>query len=606
MNYNYYNSSINRLSTESKCYSKKKIMNVLSESKLKSDIKNQIIKRDKLVDNYNNRIKNFANEMIYRPIKVNNYKNNETTTRAKYYNENLDKIIGKQGFTFSQFITDKERLEKLKKEKIDKEKLLFNKNKYQQNENNLDNENLSKKKKYKSDLTIDELALLDLIVQPQFRFKHRTEVERIVDTLSNNNILSTNQRKLIDRKLYPEASININKNNNLSKRNKLLTKNKLKPQIINYDYINNELNKLTEIKSKEAKIKYPDYIYSYKDYLNKIKENSDVNYNTQKNNNNNNYASHNVLTLSAKRRKFNIKSSIQLLGEINNEAKKLLKNLNTKTYFKGTSSIPYNKYINCNNDNKNINSIFNSFHVGKKLKSAFKNFSDNSIKKDKNNLLNNKNYIKTYNDDVFFPVSQNDFYSNSNTYNNEASLNYKDEDEANEFKLNYNPLLKFEENIVDYNKLRNVRRLFVNSQKNDNNLGNTNITNNILFTPNNINEEKQIKQAAYKNLIKRLVKNKLKKNISVYHTKLLDSKDELNKDDDKVIIGSESVHKEDLQKIALRVLHKCGYYTTKNNNNKNSHCVREGKTCITNGKTIKEFEKDKGLDFIYRNLKWDT
>lgn len=256
----------------------------------------------------------------------------------------------------------------------------------------------------------------------------------------------------------------------------------------------------------------------------------------------------------------------------NHDAKKILRYLHNKTYFKGVSSI-------CNinrskfNMNMNINTNSNIPNSVSTINSPNNNNASNKSNNIKKKLIeqgfSSKNQIK---EDIFFPSSQNDFYKNKN------------EDET-EFKLNYNPLVKFEENVVDYNKLRRAKYLYtrdVNKENDDH------------------NETKENGNASrYPSLIKKLVKSRYKNKYNQPTYKSVDYNEDIKKDEEKVVIDSETINKDDLDKIALRILKKCNYSQKKNKNNNIIHESRTGKTCITNGLSVKDFEKEKGLDYFY-------
>lgn len=64
----------------------------------------------------------------------------------------------------------------------------------------------------------------------------------------------------------------------------------------------------------------------------------------------------------------------------------------------------------------------------------------------------------------------------------------------------------------------------------------------------------------------------------------------LRVDDEKIMIGSESLSKSKINEIANKILNACNVYHSKNKNNKNCLKAGSGKLMITNGLTIKEFE----------------
>lgn len=408
--------------------------------------------KERLIEKYNNRVKNFTLEMIHRPIKINDLEDPIQSTRALYYDETSNKILAGKGFVFSNYVTEKERLKSLDDAKR-KEK--------QRIESNIQN-NKSQ--------NIEDKIMIGLIQQPQMRYKPRTQLERIVENLLNHNIISSNEKKAYDRQ-FKGATLKENLHNGVE----LITAENL-----------HSFNK-----------------ESIQDSLKRGKLRAD-----------------------------------------NKEAKRILKHFHKKTFFKGSTSINHSKYL--------------------KLPALIQGADINSKKKKVDTSLQSK-VIK---DDIFFPVSQNDFYTQ----------NEKTEDA--EFKLNYNPLVKFEENLVDYNKLRRAKFL---SEKD-----------------NRASDDDEDRKQCYNKLVKNLVKNKHKRRKSI--NKNNENMDEDKKEAEKVVIGTETINKEDINKIALKVLHQCNYFHEKSKNNPTSHQIRQGKTSITNGLTIKEFEKEKGLEYTYKGL----
>ena len=111
-----------------------------------------------------------------------------TNSRQQYYKENEKLILGRHGFIFRMDPTTKEKLEMLKEEK-NKINNLFNKS--ENIKRNLNFGKLASKniiESYKSQ-TIDRKQLIksksqaDILAQPILRFKNRTDLERICDSI---------------------------------------------------------------------------------------------------------------------------------------------------------------------------------------------------------------------------------------------------------------------------------------------------------------------------------------------------------------------------------------------------------------------------------------
>lgn len=233
----------------------------------------------------------------------------------------------------------------------------------------------------------------------------------------------------------------------------------------------------------------------------------------------------------------------------NKEAKKIMKHLHFKTHFKASASLIV--------DN-------NALKIPEKYLSTVKNSvkQKNQITIDFNKLKNVKYkdiYKSKEKEFNLMPVSQNNFYKNENN-------------DDPDFKLNYNPLVKFEENSVDYLKLRKLKALI-----------------------NNNHGDFDSKVSKYPSLVKRLIKNKKNKNLLTEHDgAALDEK----KDDDKVVIDHVTINKNETDKIATKILYKCNYFHKKSKNNDVIHKSRKGKLMCTNGMTVRDFEKEYGFEFV--------
>ncbi len=117
----------------------------------------------KLVDNYEKRISNFVLKLAEKPIIVKKQKNKPLTSREEYYARNSNKIIDKKGFSFKFYKTEKERID----EYINEKKKIAN----------YISKNSKKKIKKSPEITL---------IQPSMRFKARTDLERVYDTLILN------------------------------------------------------------------------------------------------------------------------------------------------------------------------------------------------------------------------------------------------------------------------------------------------------------------------------------------------------------------------------------------------------------------------------------
>ena len=133
----------------------------------------------KLINNYENRIKDFVLKMVENPIIVKKEKDKYMTTRQELYASSSNKILDKKGFVFTSFKSDKERVNDFMRRKEALNKYLTKK--------------LPKNRK-----TAEFLKKLQEIkfTQPSMHFKARTELEKVYDILRKTNTLNKEQKFL--------------------------------------------------------------------------------------------------------------------------------------------------------------------------------------------------------------------------------------------------------------------------------------------------------------------------------------------------------------------------------------------------------------------------
>lgn len=492
----------------------------------KKEINTRKLENLNMIDKYNNRVRVFTYEMIDKPIYINDLGSPVENTRKAFLEEENSKIKGKKGFVFSSYITEKERLSAMEFERMKEQQRVIR---------------LTAKKH-----NIDEKILLGLIQQPQMRYKPRTDIERIVDTLSANNLILGSERKVLNKQL---KTMNIG------------VPFKITAESLSNPYLRQNIqgkNPLLNLNTTTAA-----YAANLESYLDTLVLQGKGNIPSDKK-----LSSTNLHTDFASVKKQSILETRERAKKRfnNKDAKKILKHLHQKTHFKASTSLIFDKNLNIPNEYQSIIQQFNNAKSQGNIspKTSIYEYSEQLKKKKQVSDL-----IKPqYKEDMFFPVSQNNFYK-------------QDNDEV-DFKLNYNPLIKFEENVVDYNKLRKAKNIFTKEE----------------------NEEDGEKKASkYPNLVKRLIKNskaKRGKSFKLYNTNDTNI-DEMKKEDDKVIIDKETINKNETDKIAMKILYKCNYFHKKNKNNDVIHEARKGKTMVTNGMSVKEFEKEYGLEFINYN-----
>ena len=122
-----------------------------------------IRQRDKMVFNHRNRIKKFVLDLVKKPIFIEDVIMHDN----KFYNSDdkryRNQSASPQKFIFNRFLTDKERIKQLELTKKEESQKII---------------------KYK---TLSEERKARKYEQPTMRFKHRTQLERIVDQLNHYN-----------------------------------------------------------------------------------------------------------------------------------------------------------------------------------------------------------------------------------------------------------------------------------------------------------------------------------------------------------------------------------------------------------------------------------
>ena len=167
---------------------KKKQKEEENKKKLDYNIKlSKIHKRnlEKFTKNYEERVKNFMYDMTSHPIYLQNSNTKISTNREDFLNEEKDKILSKSGFIHSIYRTDRENA--LEYDKKHKELMNYleinntkkNQNNLHYNKNYIFNEYENNSQKYKRIVRIN---------QPSMRFKPRSDLERIYDTMVDYRI----------------------------------------------------------------------------------------------------------------------------------------------------------------------------------------------------------------------------------------------------------------------------------------------------------------------------------------------------------------------------------------------------------------------------------
>lgn len=111
-------------------YNYYKHLSLINDNKLNEEVikkeehidKTRQIKNKRLINNYENKVKQFMYKMANKNYEVKDISRKINNTREEFLQECSNMIKGKTGFSFSNFLTDKERIEKIEKEKRELEK----------------------------------------------------------------------------------------------------------------------------------------------------------------------------------------------------------------------------------------------------------------------------------------------------------------------------------------------------------------------------------------------------------------------------------------------------------------------------------------------------
>jgi hypothetical protein len=168
--YNYYTEEKRKKESKTKLKEKK------DQNKMKQK---RHIERDQLVANYESRLKNFVYTMAAEPVHIKEYQPIIETCRKQLYDEEANKILDRHGFILKGYKTEKERIEEYLRER---------------NEAYLAHSPRETKNSFHS------LKRNPTLIQPNMRFKPRSDIERIYD-INNEYNIGRIDKKIIERHL---------------------------------------------------------------------------------------------------------------------------------------------------------------------------------------------------------------------------------------------------------------------------------------------------------------------------------------------------------------------------------------------------------------------
>ena len=223
--------------------------------------------------------------------------------------------------------------------------------------------------------------------------------------------------------------------------------------------------------------------------------------------------------------------------DLNNEAYGFLSSYHYKTHFKAAEEIAESNY-KYDKNNKNKNSVFLL-----------------------PNLIPNYYQPKNIKSDAHSEEKEDPFKFGKETNSSDESEDYE------EFDKNYNPIIQKTKTFSDPEAMKVLTKMAFKQKKNE--------FDNFDFKKDDEDEEKNLKK----------IKNKKgKKNYG---------------EDDNVVIKNKLYFKNSqFDKITSEVLEMCNVYSTKSKFNNTTHKSKGGKTMITRGMTVGEFEKKYGLQEV--------
>ena len=542
-----------------------------SKKRAETELHKQQLKRKKrlpqLVENYETRIKNFLYEMAENPILIKDKKEKNTSTRQDLLFEESNKILSKRGFVFNHFPTSPDAtLTKSKQTKRNKP----NDNDYYEYTHSPHN--------------------TESIQQPTMRFKPRTDLERIYDTLMQiSPFTNANAKTLVDNQLTDLGIGKVTRNKRSTTSSKVNNTNNIyiRGDTVDDDNNNesendNESNNNSSTEQKKRKRK--------------------VTISTIGNNSNNAY-----IPSSDKSKQGNIKGRVD-----NSNAKKIHGDLHNKTYFKAVENyslfknsffIPQKKQIY-----QQTSSPFKQTHRNDNYRNNKKNFNELQLKRHLkpnstlhyNSISNTIDIAKTISSfrhpgitPLYMSNEQQSITSPVELIKMLNTNNGKKEKESN--------LLKSLEHVDLFTQSLKESQIKKHSDHN-----------------NKFEKVKQLafppRKQSYGELPEFMFKNVFgntssgnansKERNSIFYSTLTNSKDDSNKkQEENVVIDGVVYNKNDLEKLSKKVLEKCNFrhlkygneFKGENDNDNIYYKSGKGKLMFTKGMTISEFEQKYNL-----------
>ena len=479
----------------------------------------------KLVNKYENRITAFVLKMAEKPIKVKKNRDKYLTTREELYAISSNKILDKKGFIFKSYKTDKERINEFLNYKKNAE---------------LNIPPISKKRKKRTPETI--------LIQPSMRFKARTDLERIYDSIKDREGMSK-EEKLVQNQLIKMGFVSQNVED--------YSENSDEEEVEN-----------TKLKTKRgSQIDIRKNLYKYSDFLGNIESEEKRK-----------KSLHNKILKERKDmiHKRKILLSLGMNKHIDNsQAKHLREELHQRLHFKAMENLSMFKTSTMNHN-------------------IFKTWSQQDIK-EQQKIKDDKN--------SYYASITNGFYSSNKKKNNNYFFN---KTLSNSNSRNDNDFLKNKENENSYISEMENAKSYIGNKKLLQTLEITKdiaASNPLLYNLNfgsvkNLNKNSRLsnekldwlKKLAFNNdskngLYEEDTNEKSENNLGKYEYEDL-------KRQENIVIGGEQFKKSDTDKIADKLLETCNW---NENRVKYEGYFGKGKLMFTSGLTLKEFEKKYGI-----------
>ncbi len=494
-----------------------------------------------MVQNYDNRIKDFILQMASSPLKIKDNHNQISSVRQEYLNQGNEKIIGKKGFIFTTFKTEKQRVEELLKEK------------------EIENENLKTTSDF-NDSKIRSSSRLDTsspeFQQPSMRFKARTDLERIVDAVNSYS--------------FGRA---------------------------NYDIIHKQLKELDLIVGKKSVPSVREITQEIPDYSSSVVKRMEKKLLLEKHNQELKKLQQSIIEKKKNigKKKLNNSQARQLLRDLHYKTHFkgatgffLFKNSSVlhSSFFKEKKQEPKNDEYDSNintsyypsntENNLNTSSYFEKFN---KIKLNFKNEKDshkfNRTKNYKNKIENSGRHFLT-DPDISEEIMQSNpllYNMNINFYKKKQELDPENVDiqklqtlrdlafTKKSDNINYIPKKGILKRASFFNKILENKDSFLNNEENNENFFRTNP----LLILQSMDKNGELE----------------KRGIDI---------------SEKLVIKGEHFTSNQMDKITKKVLTDCNFFHDKNKNNNSRMKVGEGKMMITSGLTVNDFMKKYNLN----------